>query len=156
MVKVVKSISLDEDTAPIANSKENFSAWVREQLRAEIAYDLPCNFMKLTPMKMSPGGFMKKDYDNSIEEICNAMAKPPCVTCYPEGPPDREDWLQYVRLQITKEELQSRALDKWKWRTDLKEQKKQRKESVKSVSTPPIEDEKRYVRRFLKWLWSYI
>lgn len=156
MPKVVKSISLDERTAPIAQSKSNFSAWVREQLLSEIAYDLPCNFFTKTPLKIGRGGHTTKDYSRSIKEICNGMARPPCVKCYPEGGPEQEDWLEYVSDRITKEELQERAEKKWKWRTDLKKQAKTRKENEKSTSIPPIEGEKRYVRRFLKWVWSYI
>ena len=44
MTKIVKSISLDETTIAIANSKKNFSGWVREQLLMDIQYTIPCYF----------------------------------------------------------------------------------------------------------------
>ncbi len=146
MTKVVKSISLDEKTAPIAASKDNFSKWVREQLLAEIAYSIPCHFFE---RQREVGSRLV-----AVEgEICNGVRSPPCGSCYPDGPPLRADWIEYVRFKIDLEELLERTAKEWKWRTDLKEQVK---ESEKEASTPPLKGQKKYVRRLLKWIWAYI
>ena len=150
MPKVIKSISLDERTAPIANAKPNFSAWVREQLLAEIAYSLPCSFAEIII-------FEDEKRVGTKSEICNGVRKPTCTVCYPHGPPDREDWLEYARCEIDKEELLTRAEATWRWRTDLKEQAKTRSKNQQNDPKRGGEKPKRaYVRRLLTWIWSYI
>tara|TARA_B100000029_G_scaffold469127_1_gene506742 strand:- start:724 stop:1131 length:408 start_codon:yes stop_codon:yes gene_type:complete len=135
MTKVVKSISLDEQTSILASSKNNFSAWVREQLLAEVAHTIPCS------------------YFSDIHQICNGMRKPHCITCYPEGPPTREDWLAFVSEEITQEELQEKALETWSWRTQLKTEPKNVEDAPQPLG---VEREKKYLRRLIWWIWSYI
>jgi len=153
MPKVIKSISLDERTAPIASAKSNFSAWVREQLLAEIAYTIPCNYAKITIWKGD-------ERVGTKSEICNGVRKPPCLECYPEGPPDREDWLAYSRCEIDKEELQARAVKTWEWRTEFKNQAKGRNQGsendLNEAKHPPSKPKRAYVRRGLTWVWSWI
>lgn len=154
MSKIVKSISLDARTAPIAASKDNFSKWVREQLLSEIAYSLPCSFF---PM-------VRRDHEGKVleekEEVCNGHKTPTCEKCWPNGKPNQEDWLDYARWIIDLEELHERTDAEWKWRTDLRAQKKERAAPSKKVendpNTPHSRQQKRYVRRLIWWIWSYI
>tara|TARA_R100001163_G_C5063478_1_gene200798 strand:+ start:1813 stop:2313 length:501 start_codon:yes stop_codon:yes gene_type:complete len=166
MPKIVKSISLDERTAPIANNKTNFSAWVREKLLEDIEYSIPCSYYPLHHMDGITGKqlFIEiKDENGRVskkpkitKEICNGVRKPTCSVCYPEGAPDGKDWREYANGRINKTELLARASAKWKWRTDAIKANQLGKESEKSASIPPIVREKKYVRRLLKWIWSYI
>ena len=154
LAKIVKSISLDERTAPIAAAKDNFSAWVREQLLSEIAYSLPCSFF---PM-------VRRDHEGKElerkEEVCNGQKVPTCEKCYPNGKPNQADWLDYARWIIDLEELHERTDEEWKWRTDLRARKKERAAPSKKVkddaNTPPSRHQKKYVRRLIRWIWGYI
>jgi len=165
MPKIVKSISLDERTAPIAEQKTNFSAWVREKLLEEIEYTLPCNYFEVVHRGKDNKTLFRtvKDENGKVtkepiitKEICNAVRKPTCSKCYPEGAPEQKDWILYVDRKIDKTELLARASAKWKWRTDAITEHQLRKENEKEASNPPIRHEKKYVRRLLKWIWSYI
>ena len=100
MTKIVKSISLDAQTAPMANEKENFSRWVREQLLSEIQYTQPCVYFEVRHTDRFGKVIFDPDPENPknkkmrvTKEICNGQKKPTCSKCYPEGPPEREDWL---------------------------------------------------------------
>ena len=150
MPKVVKSISLDERTAPIAQSKDNFSAWVREQLLLEIAHTIPCHFFKVNILDRNSKTTETK------EEVCNGMRKPPCPNCYPNGPPIQEDWKAYATGRIDLEELHRRTDIEWKWRIDLRNQAKTRSENTLNDAPTPHLRERKYVRRLIWWLWSWI
>ena len=114
MPKIVKSISLDERTAPIAEQKTNFSAWVREKLLEEIEYTLPCNYFEVVHRGKDNKTLFRtvKDENGKVtkepiitKEICNAVRKPTCSKCYPEGAPEQKDWILYVDRKIDKTEL---------------------------------------------------
>ena len=161
MTKIVKSISLDAETAPIANEKENFSAWVRQQLLTEIQYTKPCVFFDVVHRDR----FGKTIYDSGEDgrkhpritsEICNGQKKPHCPKCYPHGMPDREDWLEYANARIDRKELLARAEKTWKWRTDQIEAKKASKNQEKVSPMGGVKPKRAYVRRLLTWIWSYI
>tara|TARA_Y100000401_G_C8324663_1_gene227450 strand:- start:2540 stop:3034 length:495 start_codon:yes stop_codon:yes gene_type:complete len=163
MTKIVKSISLDEQTAPLANEKSNFSGWVREQLLDEIQYTIPCVYFKIKVRGQKVfddrSGEWKKESDRVIEEICNGQKKPSCKKCYPEGPPPQEDWLKYVQGRIDKVELLERASAHWKWRTDQINEKRGIRDSKNQEKVSPmggVKPKRAYLRRFLTWIWSYI
>tara|TARA_Y100000289_G_C3881876_1_gene129153 strand:+ start:220 stop:702 length:483 start_codon:yes stop_codon:yes gene_type:complete len=159
MPKIVKSISLDEQTAPLAEEKSNFSMWVRHQLLEEISYTIPCRFFKIKHKGKKifdeESGSWIMDDDVIKEEICNGVRKPTCTICYPNGPPHGEDWLDYVDNRIDKEELLARADARWKWRIDALEQKKPKnEENVPQMGGKTVK--RAYVRRLLTWIWSFI
>jgi len=160
MTKIVKSISLDEQTAPLANEKSNFSRWVREQLLDEIQYSVPCVYFKvrIPGKKVWNETFEKwgKEPDKTIEEICNGQKKPSCKKCYPEGAPKQEDWLEYASGRIDKDELLSRASAHWKWRTDQIEKLQDSKNQENAPQMGGKRVRKAYLRRFLSWIWAYI
>jgi hypothetical protein len=159
MPKIVKSISLDEQTAPLAEEKTNFSSWVRQQLLEEIAYTIPCTFFKIKhkgkKMFDEESGSWILTNDVIKEEICNGVRKPTCQTCYPDGPPEGDDWLLYVSNKIDKDELLARAKARWQWRIDALE----KKDSKNEENVPPMggmKPKRAYVRRLLTWIWSFI
>tara|TARA_Y100000361_G_C11089516_1_gene305669 strand:- start:18 stop:503 length:486 start_codon:yes stop_codon:yes gene_type:complete len=160
MTKIVKSISLDEQTAPLANEKSNFSRWVREQLLEEIQYTVPCVYfkVKIKGKKVWSEQWEKwgQEPDRVIEEICNGQKKPSCKKCYPLGNPKREDWLEYAGGRITKDELLERTADHWKWRTDQIERIKASKNQENVPQMGGKEVKRAYVRRLLVWIWSFI
>ena len=165
MTKIVKSISLDERTAPIASEKENFSAWVREQLLNEIAYTIPCNFFTVHHYDRKGKQIYDQYYTETGEklkrkrvtsEICNGMKKPTCTVCYPEGAPDGKDWLLYTQRQIDREELLSRASERWRWRTDALAKQENSKNQENTPQMGGDKPKRAYVRRLLVWIWSFI
>tara|TARA_B100000029_G_C17104446_1_gene789127 strand:+ start:96 stop:548 length:453 start_codon:yes stop_codon:yes gene_type:complete len=150
MAKVVKSISLDAETAVLAGAKDNFSAWVREQLYHEIILEKDCVFFRSQDPKKrwNPEKGIYERNNETREETCNGMRKPRCPKCYPDGAPTQEDWLEYVRWEITLEEL----LERTKRRYDAI---LAAKNSENDANTPPLRRRK-YVRRFLSWVWEFI
>lgn len=165
MTKIVKSISLDERTAPIASEKDNFSAWVREQLLNEISYTIPCTFFEVRHFDRRGKQIYDDYYSESGEklkrmritsEICNAMRKPTCTVCYPEGPPEAEDWLLYTRREIDREELLRRASKRWSWRTDALAKQEDPKNTENTPQMGGEKPQRAYVRRLLTFIWSFI
>jgi len=138
LTKVVKSISLDQETAKLANAKSNFSEWVRIQLLTEIHLERDCIFFtrQITD---------KKNKLITESHFCNGMSKMPCPKCWPNGAPRREDWLRYSKFEISPEDLVATTNELYS--------------AIEKANPEPVIEiriEKRYVRRFLKWLWSYI
>ena len=163
--KIVKSISLDERTAPIADEKSNFSAWVREQLLNEISYTIPCTFFDVHHFDRRGKQIYDDYYTETGEklkrkritsEICNGMKKPHCTVCYPEGPPDQDAWRLYTKREIDRAELLERASDRWKWRTDAIAKQHNSKNQEKVPPMGGVKPKRAYVRRLLTWIWSYI
>ena len=155
MPKIIKSCSLDERTIDIANSKDNFSEWVREQLLNEIEYTLPCSYFPLKLVKTDLGHIIKEAVPEG--EVCNGVRKPTCKTCWPDGKPESKDWLEYVERRIDLSELRERTRQHWSWRKSLE---KKRNLAVKNhINDPKRGGEKpkrAYVRRLLTWIWSFI
>ena len=84
--QIIKSVSLCEHTNAIREKRipANFSRWVREQLK-ELE-----NQKREYHVNVIGEGFLR---------FCNPFhAKGLCAMCWPNGPPIRADWLEYVRL----------------------------------------------------------
>lgn len=84
--QIIKSVCLDETTEAIRAERipANFSRWVREQLK-ELE-----NEKREYHVNVIGVGFLR---------FCNPFhAKGLCRMCWPDGPPIRQDWLEYVRL----------------------------------------------------------
>jgi hypothetical protein len=137
LTKIVKSISLDEDTIHLANAKTNFSQWVREQLYSEITRNKECSFA-IRQEWDHLGQVVRKD-----EEVCNGLrVGPRCMKCWPVGKPSKEDWQQYVKFVIDLGELKQRTLERWN-------------EIEESNQIPQVK-ERKYLRRLLAFLWSWV
>jgi hypothetical protein len=84
--QIIRSVSLDKHTDAIRSKRipHNFSRWVRDQLK-ELE-----NEKREFHVNVIGEGFLR---------FCNPFhAKGLCKMCWPEGPPIRADWLEYVRL----------------------------------------------------------
>jgi len=151
VAKIVKSISLDETTAPLAAAKDNFSAWVREQLYHEIIIERDCAFFTRTKTERYWSEDLGAMQDRIINEteICNGMRKPRCPKCYPEGSPTSENWLAYAKWEIDRTELLARTNERY---TAIE----RAKNPENGLPTPHLRPQKKYVRRLLAWIWSYI
>ena len=156
MPKIIKSISLDERTIEIANSKDNFSSWVREKLLDEIEYTIPCSYFPLQILKTDLGRVIKEAVPEG--EVCNGVRKPTCKTCWPNGEhPEHSDWLAYVRREIDLDELQERTRQTWSWKHNLaKEQDLAVKNYINDPKRGGEKPKRAYVRRLLTWIWSFI
>ena len=87
MSSIIKSISLDPQTAHLASKLPNFSRVVRECL---IRHHLT---------EGGEWGLCKREDEDS--KRCLPMVKPRCVKCWPAGPPDSASWTAYVRAPRT-------------------------------------------------------
>jgi len=87
MTSIIKSISLDPQTAQLAQNVPNFSRFVRECL---IRHHLS---------KGGEWGLCKREDEES--KLCLPMKKPRCLKCWPAGPPPGEAWTAYVRKPLT-------------------------------------------------------
>jgi len=94
MGRIVKSVALDEQTAPIADNIGNFSKWVRGRL---IAYD---NMTKATAIQIldhnAPRSIRTPNPDLSVEVCFPFHLSGCCVLCWPDGPPTRGAWLEWT------------------------------------------------------------
>ena len=85
LTSIIKSISLDPQTAELARNVPNFSRFVRECL---IRHHLKDG---------GEWGLCKRESQD--EKL--PMIKPRCLKCWPAGPPAQEDWRNYVRQPRT-------------------------------------------------------
>jgi len=91
---IIKSVSLDEETAILADEKTNFSKFVRNALRRDLGRILkPGSADHVTPAKdrLEPC-----PYFGEIKLLCNPIGAIRCVKCWPDGTPDSEAWLAYL------------------------------------------------------------
>jgi len=96
MGRIVKSVSLDEQTARIADNLGNFSKFVRGRL---IAYD---NTTKATAIQMlehnSPRILHTPDstkFGDGVKVCFPFAASGCCILCWPDGPPTRGAWFEW-------------------------------------------------------------
>ncbi len=152
-MKVVKSISLNEDTAPLAAAKVNFSAWVRKALLDEAA---------LSRRKHPDGG---NDHHIAMRPsmgVCWPFhAKGCCHLCWPDGPPTEEGWRTLMAETRVRQESHRPDLvevptlpEGQGWLSDEEEAALLASKEENGPSTPPLR--RRYVRRFLAWAWEWI
>ena len=94
MGRIVKSVSLDEQTAHIADNIGNFSKFVRNRL---IAYD---NTTKATAIQIlehnAPRSIRTPNPDLFVEVCFPFHVSGCCVLCWPDGPPTRGAWLEWT------------------------------------------------------------
>jgi len=139
MSRIIKTISLDKETDEIASKMGNFSKWVRHQLRE--------HNQSISLIHTNKELFLKRG-------ICNPTNNPRCSICYPHGVPDRENIILFNQGKITKETLQERTKNHY---DRIIENPEPRIIHFKPLDPPisPIKDRK-YIRRSLKWIWSFI
>ena len=143
-MKVVKSISLNEDTAPLAAEKVNFSAWVRKALLDEAAQ---------SRRKKPDGG---NDHHIAMKPavgVCWPFHDNGCChLCWPDGPPSETDWMEL--LSATTEKRYMSQPEGQGWLSEGEEAILLAAKDENASNTPPLR--RRYVRRFLAWAWEWI
>lgn len=96
MGRIVKSVSLDEQTAHIADNIGNFSKFVRGRL---IAYDNTTKATAIQTLEHNAPRFIhygRGNGDLSVEVCFPFHLTGCCVLCWPDGPPTRGAWLEWT------------------------------------------------------------
>ena len=152
MVKVQKTISLDEYTGPLAEEKGNFSAWVRHAL---IEDDQKSRRRATEVGQEGELVHIAKRFNNNYQtDLCwpfhpNGV----CTLCWPDGPPTNAHWRDWVRGEW---DLREGARppgvgfseEMWAEKGESDPQSRGGTE----IKTP----QRQYVRRLLAWLWNWI
>ena len=136
MSRIIKTVSLDKESDEIASGISNFSKWVRNKLKEE-KQQLSSTHTNLELFKK--------------QGICNPSNIPRCLICYPYGKPNSEKIKRFNQGYISKEELQELT-------------KIQYNGVIENIEPTIIEDEpldppvreRKYLRRALKYIWSFI
>ena len=96
MGRIVKSVSLDEQTAHIADNLGNFSKFVRGRL---IAYDNTTKATAIQTLEHNAPRTIRTPTATSIDDgikVCFPFHLTGCcVLCWPDGPPTRGGWLEW-------------------------------------------------------------
>lgn len=157
-MKVVKSISLNEQTAPLAAGKINFSAWVRQALLDEANLARRKSTVPVTshvqPTRAEGGQLCWPFHGDGC-----------CHLCWPDGPPTEKEYSDWIAsgTEILSPDMaerfpQARARDEppkgQGWLSDEEAALLLAPEGENDPQTPPLR--RRYVRRFLAWAWEWI
>ena len=139
MSRIIKTISLDKESDEIASKMGNFSKWVRNALKAH-AHTIS---FEHTNKEL----FLKQG-------ICNPNNSPRCGICYPYGKPYTSDIKHFNQGLITKERLQDLAKIRYE---GIIEKPKPIIIEDERLDPPmrPVK-ERKYIRRALKYIWSFI
>jgi len=144
MSRIIRTVSLDKHSDELAGKKSNFSAWVRKALEED--------YQNVSLIHVTKSIFEKNG-------ICNPTASPRCTICYPYGKPSMELIRKY------NSEKGVNGIGIIEARENLLRDTKKHYDGVivdiksvieEKVPLPPHKREKKYVRRFLKWLIEWI
>ncbi len=136
MSRIIKTVSLDKESDEIASKISNFSKWVRNKLKEEN--------QSLSHTHTNIELFKKTG-------LCNALNLPRCTICYPYGKPSLENIKKWNQGYIDKEELSELTKIQYDGVIEIIEPKNEEDKPI----TPPMR-ERKYIRRSLKWIWSFI
>ena len=140
--RIIRTVSLDKKSDDLAAKKPNFSRWVRDQLQ------------------LQDEEFQNSHVTLSIfrdKGICNPTASPRCNICFPYGRPEMIDIRAYNANIISKEDLQERTKKKFK-KDDTKSSfgiSNIQKDGIRS-EIKEVKKERKYLRRSLRYIWSFI
>jgi len=131
-MRIIKSISLDHDSAQIADTLPNFSHFVRECLyRHGVAGATEC-------FEPKPDRFKGR---------CNPLSERQCWICWPNGKPPQDAVKQWSQDKLAMSFLDERAKQHNRYLISLNSINRK---AAKLPSTPPIESKK---NRFIRWLF---
>ena len=144
MSRIIRTVSLDKHSDELAGKKSNFSAWVRKALEED--------YQNVSLIHVTKAIFEK-------DGICNPTASPRCTICYPYGKPtmqlirkyNSEKGIHGIGLTLARENLLKDTKSHYDGVIPIIQETLQEKEPL-----PPPKREKKYVRRFLKWLIEWI
>lgn len=87
MSSIIKTISLDPQTAQLAKNIPNFSRFVRECLIRHFLHE--------------GGSYGQCKREDDDAKLCLPMVAPRCMKCWPAGPPPHDAWVAYVKKPQT-------------------------------------------------------
>jgi len=142
MSRIIKTVSLDESSDELASKIPNFSKWVRNQLKLQDE--------SFQNSHVTLGVYRKKG-------ICNPSASPRCNICFPHGRPQITDIKDFNTGRISSEQLQEITKKKCNSLNQSKTLAISKKiEFGKEESTEKTISERKYLRRTLRYIWSFI
>lgn len=143
MSRIIKTVSLDESSDKLASKIPNFSKWVRDQLKLQDE-SFQNSHVTLTM-------FREKG-------ICNPSASPRCNICFPHGRPIPSDIREYNLGRITSSELQDITKKKFSSQSlDKNLNKEKTQTNIEDISIQKTgKKERKYLRRTLRYIWSFI
>tara|TARA_R110000824_G_C15189532_1_gene674578 strand:- start:530 stop:958 length:429 start_codon:yes stop_codon:yes gene_type:complete len=142
MSRIIKTVSLDESSDKLASKIPNFSKWVRDQLKLQ---DESFQNSHVTLTQFREKG------------ICNPNASPRCNICFPHGRPQLTDIKDYNTGRISSEELQEITKKKFSSVNQSKTLAISKKiESGKGDNIELTIPKRKYLRRTLRYIWSFI
>ncbi len=161
--RIIRTVSLTKETDELAAQKPNFSSWVRNQLI------LDRQNVSLT--HTAPDVFEKYG-------VCSPSMTPRCGICFPYGKPTQELIRKYnsekdrASYRILSDNRGREKYPEYKIRENMKEVVHNLQEATKNhyggiipdntpknnevePFTPPVR-ERKYLRRALRYIWSFI
>ena len=96
MGRIVRSVSLDDETDKLAGEMGNFSKWVRIWIRQHHQMRLAQAIKSTT--HNAPRRFYYADSTTLFTEVCWPFHKEGCcLLCWPDGPPNDGAYAEYTR-----------------------------------------------------------
>lgn len=95
MSSIIKTVSLDENSAKIAKELPNFSHFVRE-----------CLYRYASNISV---GECTREKTEAFDNLCNPFVQPVCFACWPDGSPPRDKVRQYRQDNLSIDWLQEQA-----------------------------------------------
>ena len=147
MSRIIRTVSLDKKTDELAGQKPNFSAWVRNQLLEDS--------QNVSLIHVTKAIFEKNG-------LCNPSGMPRCIICFPYGKPP----IELIRKYNNEKGIHGIGIDEA--RENLLKDTKKHYDGVvvdmkpiieeKSPLAPPMSEQKerKYLRRALRYIWSFI
>ncbi len=132
-LRIIKSVSLDEESAAIADTLPNFSHFVRECLYRQAINDATeCDQPKT----------------ERFNGRCNGLTPQQCFICWPKGKPPRSAIKQWSSDGLTMDWLDSKAQEHNKRLISLQGISRKVKEFEKPASPSRL---KALTRHFFRW-----
>lgn len=136
MSRIIKTVSLDKESDEIASGISNFSKWVRNKLKEE-KQQLSSTHTNLELFKKTG--------------LCSPHNLPRCTICYAHGKPSLENIKKFNQGYIDKEELLELTKIQYDGIIEII-----KPTIIEHEPLDPPMRERKYLRRALKYIWSFI
>lgn len=136
MSRIIKTVSLDKESDEIASGISNFSKWVRNKLKEE-------------KQQLSKTHTNVELFKNT--GLCSPHNLPRCLMCFPHGKPSQDNIKKFNTGYINKEELLELTKIQYDGIIEII-----KPTIIEDEPLDPIVKERKYLRRALKYIWSFI
>jgi len=148
MGRIVRSVSLDDETDKLAGEMGNFSKWVRVWIRQHHQMRIAQAIKSTT--HNAPRRFYYADSTTLFTEVCWPFHREGCcLLCWPNGPPHDGAYAEYTRS--LKEGSGMDRPDGLGWPEPEHENKSESKKGLSSISRARVKVNKSRFSRFLSW-----